>query len=259
MKYTGNEIDKLSQTEKNFLLREMLEKKQSALFPLSLGQERVWFHAQLNPDSPVYNLAVTYNLKGPLNLIALEQSLQAIINRHQILRTIFLYNGQKPFQSILSNFSYTLSVIDLQNLPEDLRKKQAQNLLIEAARKPFNLTMSLLWSIQLIRCAEEEHILLLIMHHIISDGWSFYVLAEELNQLYKAFCEEKTSPLPDLPIQYVDFAQNSEIGWGAKRVPHYRVSSLKNRWLTGKSIYKELYLPLNYPLTAFKLIDLLET
>ncbi|WP_013334491.1 condensation domain-containing protein [Gloeothece verrucosa] len=207
MKYTGNEIDKLSQTEKNFLLREMLEKKQSALFPLSLGQERVWFHAQLNPDSPVYNLAVTYNLKGPLNLIALEQSLQAIINRHQILRTIFLYNGQKPFQSILSNFSYTLSVIDLQNLPEDLRKKQAQNLLIEAARKPFNLTMSLLWSIQLIRCAEEEHILLLIMHHIISDGWSFYVLAEELNQLYKAFCEEKTSPLPDLPIQYVDFAQ----------------------------------------------------
>lgn len=245
MKNSDQQLEQLSIEQKRILIAQMLQKKRNKTksFPLSMGQERIWLHTQLNPDNPLYNAAVAYNLKGSLNVTALEHSLQEIIKRHQTLRTIFSIVEEKPVQVISSDLSYTLSVIDLQNIPESLRQDKAKNLLIEAAKTPFNLSQGPLWCIKLLRCSQERHILLVIMHHIISDGWSFYIFCQELKELYEAFCKGETSPLPDLPIQYVDFAQRQR-DWLSDKVSENQMAYWKMH-LEGK--VPSLELPVNRP------------
>ncbi len=175
-------------------------------FPLSFAQQRLWFLEQLDPDSAVYNLPDSNYFKGPLNLAALERSLNEIVRRHEIMRTTFQTVAGEPVQVIAEPQPLELEVVDLTNLPPAERQGEAQRLANEAGLQPFDLTRAPLFRLQLLKLADTEHVLLLTMHHIISDGWSLGVWGRELSALYAAYSAGQSSPLKELPIQYVDFA-----------------------------------------------------
>ncbi len=175
--------------------------------PLSFGQQQVWLLAQLTLDSPVYNECVTIHLPGPLEVAAFEQSFNEIIRRHEAWRTSFpLVDGQ-PIQMIHPPSRLTLPVVDLRYLPEGEREVEALRLATEDARILFDLAQGPLLRATLMRLGDAEHRLFLTLHQIIFDGVSLYqVFLPELRTLYEAFSSGKSSPLPDLPIQYPDFA-----------------------------------------------------
>lgn len=175
-------------------------------FPLSSAQQVLWSLQQLEPDNPVYNLLVPIRLIGSLNLAALEQSLNAIILRHEILRTSLPSIDGQPVQVISSNITLNLPVVDLRELPEPEGEDQAQRLALDEVKQPFDLAGGPLWRFKLLHLAEEEYILLLTIHHIIFDGKSLNIFYRELTALYQAFSTNQPSPLPKLSIQYADFA-----------------------------------------------------
>jgi amino acid adenylation domain-containing protein len=175
-------------------------------FPLSFAQERLWFMDQLEPNQPLYNIPDTHSFKGPLDLEALQRSLSEIVRRHEILRTTFQTVGGQPVQVIAPPQPLAVPVIDISHLPDAERTAEAQRLADEESIQPFDLSRGPLFRVQLVRLAKEEHLLLFTMHHIISDGWSLQVLGRELGTLYQAYKSGQTSPLPELPIQYADFA-----------------------------------------------------
>ncbi|HEV7474838.1 MAG TPA: amino acid adenylation domain-containing protein [Pyrinomonadaceae bacterium] len=174
--------------------------------PLSFAQQRLWFMDQLEPQRAIYNIPDSHYFEGPLNLEALERSLSEIVRRHESLRTTFQTIAGGPVQVIAEPQAVKLDVIDLSKLPAAEGEAEAQRLGDEEARRPFDLTRGPLLRVRLVRLADTEHVLLLTMHHIISDGWSIGVLGRELTALYAAYCAGQSSPLADLPIQYADFA-----------------------------------------------------
>ncbi|MBW4546344.1 MAG: amino acid adenylation domain-containing protein [Symplocastrum torsivum CPER-KK1] len=174
--------------------------------PLSFAQARLWFLAQLEPDSPAYNIPAAFRLTGLLNVTALSQSLNEIVQRHEVLRTSFPSVDGQPKQVISPDTALTLPVIDLRELPPDQGLSEAQLLTAEEAQQPFNLSTGPLFRVKLLRLEEAEHMLLVTMHHIVYDGWSYDIFLRELAALYDAFSSGKPSPLPELPIQYADFA-----------------------------------------------------
>jgi len=174
--------------------------------PLSFAQERLWFVEQAHPGSAVHNLRAVFHLKGTLNVAILQRTLQEIGCRHEILRTAFpAVNGQ-PIQTISPEVAFALPVIDLRDLPAPQRETEIRRLATEEAQQPFDLSQSPLLRFKLLRLSEDEHVLLRTTHHLINDRWSDSVFMRELATLYNAFALGKTSPLPDLPIQYADFA-----------------------------------------------------
>jgi amino acid adenylation domain-containing protein len=174
--------------------------------PASSAQQRLWFLDQLEPGSSAYNIPLAYRLTGQLNVAALEQSVREIVRRHEILRTTLAVVDGQPFQVISPEIGLTLPIVNLQELPETEREPETQRLVAEEAQQPFDLAQEPLLRVKLLRLAPEEHLILVTMHHIVSDGWSFSVFFQELAALYEAFCTGKPSPLPELPIQYADFA-----------------------------------------------------
>ncbi|MBW3585942.1 MAG: amino acid adenylation domain-containing protein, partial [Cyanobacteria bacterium 0813] len=174
--------------------------------PLSFAQQRLWFLDQLMSGTPLYNIPNPLRLKGSLNVTALEQSLSEIVRRHEALRTTFSAVNGQPIQIIRPAANLLLPIVDLRELPEAERELEAQRLATEEAQRPFDLVNEQLFRAQLLHLGEEEHLLLLTMHHIVSDGWSLGVFMRELTALYEAFSTEKSSSLPELPIQYADFA-----------------------------------------------------
>ena len=160
----------------------------------------------MEPDSAVYNIPDTHSFNGPLDLEALERSLSEIVRRHEILRTTFHSVEGEPVQVIAEAQPQQLEVIDLSALPEEEREAQAERMANEETQQPFDLTRGPLFRFRLVRLAAEQHILLLTMHHIISDGWSLGVLGRELAALYQAYSTGQSSPLAELGIQYADFA-----------------------------------------------------
>ncbi len=176
------------------------------VIPLSLAQERLWFLDQLQPGSAAYNIPAALRLQGLLNVVALEQSLSAIRRRHEILHTSFPAEDGRPVQAIARALPWTLPMVDLQGVPEQAQEAQVCMLACAEAQRPFDLAQGPLWRTTLLRLAAEEHVLLLTMHHIISDGWSQGVFWRELGGLYEAFAMGKPSSLPELSIQYADFA-----------------------------------------------------
>ncbi len=175
--------------------------------PLSFAQQRLWFLDQLVPENPFYNMPAAVQLQGHLNLKALQHAFNAIVQRHETLRTTFAHVDGEPVQLIASGFKLHLPVIDLQRIPTGDRDATIQRLATEEAHRPFKLTTGPLLRVTLLKLAETDHILLLTLHHIISDGWSMGVLMRELGALYTAFLRHEPSPLGKLPIQYADFAQ----------------------------------------------------
>ncbi|MDF5719763.1 MAG: condensation domain-containing protein [Rhizonema sp. PD37] len=174
--------------------------------PLSFAQARLWLLEQLYPGSLTYNDLSGLRLVGFLNLAALEQSLGEIIRRHEALRTTFHMVDGQPFQVIAPSLTVKLPVVDLRELPEAQQKALVQQLITEESQRCFDLIQGPLLRCTLLRIHEEEHIVLFTIHHIISDGWSMGVLVQELGVLYEVFCAGKPSSLPELPIQYADFA-----------------------------------------------------
>ncbi|MGI0489248.1 amino acid adenylation domain-containing protein [Pantanalinema rosaneae CENA516] len=174
--------------------------------PLSFAQQRLWFLDQLVPNSAFYNIPQALRLQGELNLLALEHSLNAIVQRHEALRTSFTVVNDQPIQVIVPEVILSLPVVDLRSLPNGEREATGQQLVCAAAQQPFDLTQGALIRCQLWRLEASEYILLITMHHIIADGWSIGVLIRELAALYRAFLAGQPSPLPPLAIQYADFA-----------------------------------------------------
>ncbi|MFB2922991.1 amino acid adenylation domain-containing protein [Aerosakkonema funiforme] len=174
--------------------------------PLSFAQQRLWFLDRLVPNNPFYNVPAAVRLTGSLNLEALSQTFNEIVRRHEALRTTFVTIEGQPVQVINPALKVSLPIIDLQDLPPGEREKEARRLAAQASQQPFNLSADLLLRITLLRLSETEHILLLNMHHIVSDGWSIGLLIREMAILYTAFASKQPYPLPEIPIQYADFA-----------------------------------------------------
>ncbi|MBO0800030.1 MAG: non-ribosomal peptide synthetase, partial [Blastocatellia bacterium] len=179
--------------------------------PLSFAQQRLWVQEQLSPGSALYNIAQAVQLKGELNVSALDQTLNEIVRRHEILRTTFaapdIHLDGNPVQVIAPTLRLALPIIDLQEFRETEREAETRRLAAEEAGRPFDLSRGPLLRAALLRLGREHHVVLFTLHHIISDGWSMGVLAREMGTLYEAFANGRPSPLPELQIQYADFAQ----------------------------------------------------
>ncbi|HEY0079202.1 MAG TPA: amino acid adenylation domain-containing protein [Pyrinomonadaceae bacterium] len=195
--------------EKRELL-EMLAEEESGgadSFPLSFAQQRLWFLSRLEPDSPFYNIATAVRLKGQLNVSALEAALNEIVRRHESLRTIFAMEGDEPVQVVLPSLALAVPVDDLKGLAAGAQiEAEVKRRYEEEAQRPFDLSAGPLLRVRLLRLSESEHVAVLVLHHIISDGWSMGVLVREVAALYAAFAGGQQSPLEELPIQYADFA-----------------------------------------------------
>jgi amino acid adenylation domain-containing protein len=174
--------------------------------PLSFAQERLWFLDRLQPGSIAYNLPAALRLQGPLDAGALERALGEVVRRHEALRTTFAEVDGAPVQVIAPFAGFALPVEELSGLEEGDRQAAATRRVEEDAMRPFDLQAGPLFRASLLRLGKEEHLLLLAMHHVVSDGWSMDVLSREVSVLYAAFRDGGASPLPELPVQYADFA-----------------------------------------------------
>jgi amino acid adenylation domain-containing protein len=175
--------------------------------PLSLGQEALWFLDQLDPGHAVYNSHLALRLTGRLDTGALAAALEEVNRRHDVLRATFVADGGTPRQTIAPPVAVPMPVTDLGRLPAPKREAEARRLAAEEAARPFDLATGPLLRAALLRLGEAEHVLLLTLHHIVSDGWSMDVLAGELVALYGARRRGEPSPLPDPLLQYADFAR----------------------------------------------------
>ncbi|HEX5886547.1 MAG TPA: amino acid adenylation domain-containing protein, partial [Pyrinomonadaceae bacterium] len=174
--------------------------------PLSFAQQRLWFLDQLIPNSSLYNCPVSAHLQGRLDLNALERSLNEIIRRHDALRTTFGAVAEQPVQTITPTSHLRLPITNLRNLPQAARESEARRLAAEEAGRPFDLSKDSMLRARLLCLSDEDHVLLLTMHHISSDGWSMDVLVKEMVALYQAYSRGWPSPLQELPLQYADYA-----------------------------------------------------
>lgn len=189
--------------------------------PLSFAQQRLWFFDQLEPKSPVYNRATLVRLTGQLDRHALQKAVTEIVRRHEAIRTTFLADDGRPRQMVSPTSDIAIAVVDLRDVPEASRETESRRLAIEESVRPFDLTCDLLLRVKLLQLGDEEYMLILTTHHIASDAWSDSILFHELSTLYPVYVAGLASPLPELPIQYGDFAawQRASLQ-GAALQPH---------------------------------------
>jgi hypothetical protein len=200
--------------QKRALLIRALEAKGAEFgsFPLSYAQQRLWFLDQLEPGTSAYTIYASFRLAGQLNTAVLKRSLNEIVRRHAALRTTFPTIEGQPIQVIAPSLTLEMPSSDLRHLPEAEREPEVKRLVLDLAQQPFNIAEGPLIRAHLFQLAAEEHVLLLTMHHIVSDLWSMGVFLREMTSLYNAFVNGEESPLPELPIQYADFARWQR-GW----------------------------------------------
>lgn len=204
---------------------------QTNYFPLSFAQQRFWFLDQLQGGSPFYNLQTALRINGPLDVAILEGSLREIVRRHETLRTTFQLIEGIPMQVISPDISLPFLYFDLGDLPHTEHERALNEFSQEDAQRPFDLATGPLLRLALLRFAETEHVLLITMHHIISDEWSIGIFIREMGTLYQAFEEGEPSPLPELSMQYADFCiwqREWLIGENLERQLTYWRHQLKN-------------------------------
>jgi amino acid adenylation domain-containing protein len=177
-----------------------------AELPLSFGQERLWFLDQLEPDNASYNVPAAVRLAGRLRVPALAQAISEVLRRHEILRTTFPTVAGSPRQVIAPPREVSLDALDLGPLSADEREAAVQREAAAEAQRPFDLAAGPLVRARLLRLTDDDHVLLFTLHHVVSDGWSLGILVREVAALYEAFAEGAPSPLPELAIQYADYA-----------------------------------------------------
>ncbi|MEO8429879.1 MAG: amino acid adenylation domain-containing protein [Acidobacteriota bacterium] len=190
--------------------------------PLSFAQQRLWFLDQLEPGSPFYNMALAFRVRGPLRTEVLRRALEALIHRHEALRTTFRVVDDRRVQAIDAESPLNVATSERSGVPEASRDRVAVEWISSEARRPFDLAVGPLFRASLLRFAEEDHVLLLGMHHIVSDGWSLGILMNELAHYYEALSGGSAAELPELPVQYADFAR-----W-------------QRQWLTGTVLEEQL-------------------
>jgi amino acid adenylation domain-containing protein len=212
----------IARGEERVATQELVRVSREQPLPLSFSQQRLWFLDQLEPGSPLYNVPSALRLTGPLNVAALQQSLTEIVHRHESLRTTFALVDGEAVQVIRPAETLPLPIVDLHSLEPATRQEQARQLIDEEAQRPFDLEQGPLFRASLLKLDDQEHILLLSLHHIVSDGWSQGVLRREFVALYRACCNGLPSGLPDLPLQYADYA-----AW-------------QRQWLQGEALARQL-------------------
>jgi amino acid adenylation domain-containing protein len=202
------------------------ENQEVFLFPASFAQQRLWFLDRLQPGSCAYNLPMGFHVAGPLNVQALERSFDEIVRRHESLRTTFSLEEDGELQQVVRlHTPFSLAPTSLENRTEAVREIEIRQFLAAEATRPFDLSFGPLFRVSLLRLAEEEHLLVIVAHHIIMDGWSGGILVRELGLLYPAFTGGEPSPLLPLKIQYGDFA-----AWQRKRLNGEELEKLLAFW-----------------------------
>jgi hypothetical protein len=224
-------LEALSPDKRELVLQKLKKQQQSPFFtlvsreqylPLSFAQQRLWFLDQLEGENGVYNVPFFLQLQGFVNIVALEEAIREIVQRHEVLRTSFCVVDESPIQVIHAHPQLTMQVLDWRQLTEENQLSKAQHLATEELQQPFDLSNPPLLRVKLLQLSDESHILLLVIHHIVCDGWSMNIFRRELFSLYTSFCTKEPSPLTELPLQYADFAH-----W-------------QRQWLQGKVLETQL-------------------
>ncbi|HEX2187808.1 MAG TPA: amino acid adenylation domain-containing protein [Longimicrobiaceae bacterium] len=185
--------------------------------PLSFAQRRLWFVHRLAPDSPAYNMPGAVRLRGAPDPAALRGSLDLLVRRHETLRTVFEEHAGEPVQRVLPPAPVPLPGVDLERLPPGRREAEARRLAAAEGLRPFDLGRGPLLRVLLLRLADDDHVLCFTLHHVVSDGWSMDVLLREVSESYAALARGGEPRLPELPVQYADFAawQRDRLSGGA--------------------------------------------
>ena len=220
-------LARLSQQGKDFsLLPVPVSRHGQAAIPLSYAQQRLLFLWQLEPDSAAYNMAAALRLRGELDESALQRAFEYLVQRHEVLRTRFQVDGEQPRQVILDQQALPLERIDLTACAAETREAELAERVAALTAQPFDLLAGPLLRTTLIRLDEAQWVLLVCMHHIVSDGWSMDVMVKEFVQGYQAFCQNREPGLPELALQYADYAiwQRSwlEAGEGERQLDYWR-------------------------------------
>jgi NRPS condensation-like uncharacterized protein len=222
----ATEVERLRQRVGGLTRAPVTRVPRDGALPLSFAQERLWFFDQLEPNSAAYNIHRALRLRGPLDRNALQQSFDELVKRHEVLRTSFKNHNGKPTLSIEESGKLEVQYIDLRHLPNAKREEESRARATQEANRPFELKRHPLVRAVLIEFDTEDHLLLLTIHHIISDGWSIGILLSELESHYNATVQGKKCSLPDLPMQYVDFA-----GWERESLTEDRLKSQVDYWV----------------------------
>ncbi|MEM9538587.1 MAG: amino acid adenylation domain-containing protein [Cyanobacteria bacterium P01_E01_bin.42] len=197
---------KQTETRSQKIPKRALSTSQSEKYPVSFAQQRMWFQERLSLKSAVSNnISTSLKINGSLQVPALNRALREIIRRHAILRTKLQTIDGELMQVIAPRIDWTLPIIDLRSLTPQEQDEKVRSLIAEQGGQPIDLERDWCWRTQLIQLGKTDHVLLLTLHHIVSDAWSFDIFFRELGTLYGAFAKEQPSPLPELPVQYVDF------------------------------------------------------
>ncbi|HYO54320.1 condensation domain-containing protein, partial [Archangium sp.] len=215
---------------------------------LSFAQQRLWFMDQLTPGDTSFNVPLAARLKGPLEVESLEWSLRELCRRHESLRTTFATVQGQPVQIISPEPRFQLAVVDLSGLSEQEREAEVQRRADEDVAQPFELTKGPLLRVQLLRLAPQEGVLLVALHHIVTDGWSMRLFLKELGALYEAHSRGRPSPLPELPLQYADYAVWQR-GWLSGEVLEAQLAYWRKQ-LSGAPAVLEL--PTDHPRPAVR-------
>ncbi|MEC4024004.1 amino acid adenylation domain-containing protein, partial [Pseudomonas fulva] len=193
---------------------------------LSYAQQRMWFLWQLDPRSGAYNLPSAVRLSGPLNVAALEQAFACLVERHQSLRTVFAEGADGQVRQVAAKHPVHVTKHSLVELDADAQARRVRELAEQEALQPFDLAVGPLMRVSLLTLGAQEHVLLLTLHHIVSDGWSMNVLIDEFVQAYQAFAAGVEPALPALPVQYMDYAlwqrKWLEAGEQARQLDYWR-------------------------------------
>jgi amino acid adenylation domain-containing protein len=222
MSATDRSSSELSPAEKRALLAKLLQERRAGRHPLSFAQQRLWFLDRFAPGDPTYNIPFALRLPGWLDASAVAASVNEIVRRHEMLRTTFEVVDGTAVQVVAPSLSLRVREVDLSSVPAQEREAEASRVAAEEGRRPFDLGRGPLIRVTLVKLSEADHLLVVVMHHIVSDGWSMTVFLDELSKLYSAFSVGAPSPLPELALQYADFAR-----WQAG-------------WLKGESLEREL-------------------
>jgi amino acid adenylation domain-containing protein len=216
---------------------------EGAPVPLSFYQQGLWVLSQLMPETSLYHVPKAVRLTGVLDVAALEKTLNHLVARHEALRTTFATTDGVPMQVISESLAMALPVFDLSELDEAKKELELRRLLREETRRPFDFEQGPLIRALLVRLAEQEHVLLIAMHHIITDGWSIGIMHREFMALYEAFSSGQPSPLPELKIQYPDYALWHR-QWFKGKVYESQLAYWKNQF---KTLPPPLELPTDHP------------
>ena len=228
----------LQRTQGTIQRATLAQRSRIARIPLSHAQQRVWFVDQFNQLGAAYNIATALKLKGKLDRASLLKALDTLLERHDVLRTTFYLVDGEPFQKIGATAQFSLESIDLRMVSPEEREAQVRLHMQQEAGTPFDLYHGPLARGRLLSLNEEEHVLLVTLHHVAADGWSLEVMSREVGALYTAYCSGAASPLPPLPIQYVDYTV-----WERERLQGPLLQELMDYWrreFAGASGYLEL-------------------